>query len=576
MTATATALHNPTGEIEFELAGRLSQAWLNELLPEIAVTTPELEFELSGTSAASTLEFLTTVKAPGDSLSLQHAGLAASAVIALPLTTTVKVGNDSMQLSLPPLNVQLAQGSTQGTLTVASTGTPFTCGSQSCLGSAQASLELRALQDETALDAQAAGITSVQWDEAGWRLYDGSLSAQNITINRDSSSLTLSAAVDELSLDLAGAMHATSNFRLSLDQAEGFPLPARPRQLEITGQLNLIEQDIETEMQLSLGGRPALRVTANHAIQSQQGTARWTVPAITLTESTPLSRLVDFGPLTLDVVAGQLSGNGMLSWELGEQGPALQGPAQLTLENLAGFYGESGFVGLNTVIAATLLSPDTLRSDGMLSASIDTLDIGLPLRNSSWRYGFDTAKGLFELEALRSSLLGGYLELPSFRFDTGAPENRLDLVLVELDIDEVAALAETPGLEIDGQLSGYLPIRLGENGIRIDAGMVSALQPGGHIVYRSQGGATGNGSLDVVNQALSNYFFETLDSEVNYNDSGDLTMGLQLRGSNPDMNGGQRINLNVNLVNNIPDMLRSLQATRTITDVIERRLARPQ
>jgi len=48
---------------------------------------------------------------------------------------------------------------------------------------------------------------------------------------------------------------------------------------------------------------------------------------------------------------------------------------------------------------------------------------------------------------------------------------------------------------------------------------------------------------------------------------------VELRGNNPDMNGGQEINLNVNISDNIPTLLRSLQASRVITDALEQSLS---
>jgi hypothetical protein len=49
---------------------------------------------------------------------------------------------------------------------------------------------------------------------------------------------------------------------------------------------------------------------------------------------------------------------------------------------------------------------------------------------------------------------------------------------------------------------------------------------------------------------------------------------MQLRGRNPDMEGGRPIVLNLGVENNIPQMLRSLQASRSIEDILEGRVKR--
>ena len=47
---------------------------------------------------------------------------------------------------------------------------------------------------------------------------------------------------------------------------------------------------------------------------------------------------------------------------------------------------------------------------------------------------------------------------------------------------------------------------------------------------------------------------------------------MRLTGINPDVDPLQPVVLNLSIENNVPQMLRSLQATRSIEDIIERRL----
>ena len=78
--------------------------------------------------------------------------------------------------------------------------------------------------------------------------------------------------------------------------------------------------------------------------------------------------------------------------------------------------------------------------------------------------------------------------------------------------------------------------------------------------------------MTLVNDALSNYQFETLNTEVFYEENGELRMEIQLQGINPDMNDGQAINVNINITDHMPTFLRSLQASRVITDALEKRM----
>jgi hypothetical protein len=58
---------------------------------------------------------------------------------------------------------------------------------------------------------------------------------------------------------------------------------------------------------------------------------------------------------------------------------------------------------------------------------------------------------------------------------------------------------------------------------------------------------------------------------VDYTEQGDLLLQMRLAGINPDMDANQPVNLNLGVENNIPQLLRSLQATRAIEDILESR-----
>ena len=102
---------------------------------------------------------------------------------------------------------------------------------------------------------------------------------------------------------------------------------------------------------------------------------------------------------------------------------------------------------------------------------------------------------------------------------------------------------------------------------------MAALKPGGTIRYTPANPIpSSNPSIQLVNDALSNYQFTTLNTDVFYDGNGDLRLAVQLQGTNPDMNNGQAINLNVNITDNIPTLIRSLRASRVIIDALEQSL----
>ena len=80
-------------------------------------------------------------------------------------------------------------------------------------------------------------------------------------------------------------------------------------------------------------------------------------------------------------------------------------------------------------------------------------------------------------------------------------------------------------------------------------------------------------SLGLVTRALGNFQFDSLTSDVSYAENGDLKLQMRMTGINPDMDDTQPVILNLGIENNVPQMLRSMQATRSIEDILQRRQA---
>jgi Dicarboxylate transport len=126
-------------------------------------------------------------------------------------------------------------------------------------------------------------------------------------------------------------------------------------------------------------------------------------------------------------------------------------------------------------------------------------------------------------------------------------------------------------VDVSGSVSGRIPIDLDGGKLRIDAGRMENDPPGGVIRYRAPVSTDGSGGLAMAQRALSNLQYEALATDLDYTTTGDLIMKMRLKGINPDMDPLQPVILNLTLENNIPQMLKSLQATRDIQDVIESR-----
>ena len=129
-------------------------------------------------------------------------------------------------------------------------------------------------------------------------------------------------------------------------------------------------------------------------------------------------------------------------------------------------------------------------------------------------------------------------------------------------------------IEVSGRIGATLPVTIEGDTIIIDDGALFGEAPGGVIRYLpgADADSADGSSLGFAMRALSNFKYESLTSEVDYSGDGDLNLQLHLTGRNPDLDENRPVVLNLGIENNVPDMLRSLRATRAVEDVLGKRL----
>jgi hypothetical protein len=270
-------------------------------------------------------------------------------------------------------------------------------------------------------------------------------------------------------------------------------------------------------------------------------------------------------PYTFDVLAGALDAEADLTWQAG----ALTGMVAGNLKDLGGFYGDYFFGGVNGALQAGIDTAGELPVNTpplMLSAA--TIDIGLLLEDVNVAFSLEPT-GALHIESVVAHVLDGTISGAGITYDPNRERNDILVKFDGLQMERMLDLVEYEGIEATGAVSGEVPLTVTPNGVEVAAGILTADAPGGSIRYRAAAtGASGNAGLDLVNQALSNYQFSSLTSDVTYSPDGELVLAMKLQGGNPDMSGGQRINLNLNLTDNIPALLESLQAAREIEDFL--------
>jgi hypothetical protein len=202
------------------------------------------------------------------------------------------------------------------------------------------------------------------------------------------------------------------------------------------------------------------------------------------------------------------------------------------------------------------------------------IDIGVPIENLSAVLAWNSAENIALVDRLQLSVLGGTATAEPFRYDLGRESAELTLVVNSVQLGLIAEMAEFDDIAVSGAVSGTIPISVAGTAVTISGGSLASEQPGGVIRYHAGADSTDSSGLGVATRALSNMQYETLTSKVSYTNDGDLVLNMRLKGINPDYDPLQPVILNLNLENNIPQLLRSLQATRDIEEIIESQSAK--
>ncbi len=356
---------------------------------------------------------------------------------------------------------------------------------------------------------------------------------------------------------------------LRLDDVKGvtlpyaLPFPALSATLSWDGTRLTSHGTLALAERLSLQGELAFDTTTG------QGRALLQLPDTRFdADNARLSTLLQSSGLPGDILAGSVSAQAELDLSRHATGSfQASGPFAIQLNGLGGFLADTAIAGLSTRLQGQLDS-NGLRSDGLTALSIDSLDPGIPLQNLKADFALDTAAERLHLADISLDVFGGRVLSAGGELALDGGASVFELQLERIDVERILALSAYEGVQASGLLSGTLPVRLDTNGLSVAAGSLRAESPGGSIRYEG-GSGSGNAAVNFVNTTLSNYRYDALDATVNYLPDGELTLAVQMQGVNPDNNPQQRINLNLNISDNIPSLLRSLQAGRSITEAVE-------
>ncbi len=346
------------------------------------------------------------------------------------------------------------------------------------------------------------------------------------------------------------------------------PVPVLDFELVIAG------NNVSANGVLRGGGQKALfDVELSHALDTGSGAAR--VVASTLAfdaDENRLSAYFPYWPFDWDIYEGELEIDLGLRWKNAEQATEIQGEIKQRLRGVAGVYGEIGFVGLDADFSAVLQSPDQLISLKPAVISLQSLDVGVPIEAIELRFLLNAARQELTLESLEARIFDGRVWIEDAVYRLNRDHNAIYIGVDGIRLDKLLELTGYDAIEGSGTISGLLPLDVSEAGITMTRGMLAARAPGGVFRYHTEIVAGTNPAMVQVIEALNNYHYSVFQVEADYLDNGDLVLAMVLRGSNPGLQQGRPIHLNLNVTDNIPMLLKSLQSGRVIADTVSGKL----
>lgn len=211
-----------------------------------------------------------------------------------------------------------------------------------------------------------------------------------------------------------------------------------------------------------------------------------------------------------------------------------------------------------------------MRSPPGQTIRIGKVTFGLPFEDGDIRFqllDFDTIR----LEAAQFPFAAGAIVIRPVDYRLGAERNLIVAEADRWDLTEVVRLFGVPDLQVEGVLSGTIPLAFSTGSARVEGALLEASGKGGVIRYTGRAGQTA-GDADpnarLVFDALKDFRYSRLRVGLLGDITGRITLSLGLLGENPGALGGADFDLNIGVESELMNLLQSFQSGSGLSSVI--------
>ncbi|WP_446425740.1 intermembrane phospholipid transport protein YdbH family protein [Microbulbifer hydrolyticus] len=303
-----------------------------------------------------------------------------------------------------------------------------------------------------------------------------------------------------------------------------------------------------------------------HSLDTGQGNLQLNLAESAFSPDKALTQAIQ--GLPVDIVDGSVSANLQLHWP--ERG---RDKILLSMQNTGFQYNDSFAVGVTGTLKLEQ-NGDNWVTQKPARVSIDTVDTGVKISNLHFDLTL-AADGDLTLKNFAAELLEGALTSEALTWNLNGDEHHSLLQFTGISIGALAREMESQNFAASGLLDASIPLVTDQQGITVENGSLQSRAPGGRLRYYgafSPAMLGSNPQLKLLAGALEDYNYRDIRGTITYPLSGDLKLNLKLTGRSDAIDANRDLIINLNLENNIPTMLRSLQASRDLTDVLEQQV----
>lgn len=199
------------------------------------------------------------------------------------------------------------------------------------------------------------------------------------------------------------------------------------------------------------------------------------------------------------------------------------------------------------------------------------VDVGLPLEDGQVELLLHP-EGRVEVREATWRFAGGRLRAGADLALLTAHQSGV-LLAEGLDVATLAALLEVEGLAGTGTLAGALPVFRDGDRLEVRQGVLRSVG-GGTLRWHPAGrdALAARPGMDVLLAALDDFHYDRIELELDGDLRGAMEVQLHLRGSNPNLQQGRPVELNVSVDARLADLVAAGRASYRVPEIVEKRL----